>query len=177
MELRNVGDVQICVYINHTLVYHSIQHDSNNITEFERVKATGLARYDSMQLPEVSNPDDIIFKDYNLFVWNHGFSLYPTQSLGHKGITGIFPEVKIIEFSEQDDIVVIVATDGLWDVVNPTYDVLHSYTSEELANLAETRWKKSWNIIDNKNPQNIVKNNFTKADDIGIAVWRRSKNI
>jgi serine/threonine protein phosphatase PrpC len=178
-EFRHVGDSQICVFVDSSLVYKSLGHDSENADEIERVRDTGLTRSTIKRKTCVLNPRDITYADSMVFTWRTRFSLCPTQSLGHRGYTGIFPTVKRIDYGEQARVDIVVATDGLWDVLNPSHDenreALLSSSASELADIAENRWNQTWNVIvDVEKPEDVFQSNFEKGDDIGVAVWRRS---
>ena len=108
------------------------------------------------------------------------FQLVPTQSLGHRNITGLCPAVKRIDFNLEDDVRVIIGSDGLWDMIRPFEDneILCNCTdADELCRFAEARWKQEWDYIeDMKFPDKIEKTAFDAFDDISVGIYSKPTN-
>lgn len=97
-----------------------------------------------------------------------GFYLVPTASLGHHGKTGL-PDISDmyceISYNPSDKIKIILASDGLWDMLNMEFDLYYllSKNAEELCTFAEMRWKQEWIYFDGKTK-------FPGYDDISVCV-------
>ena len=104
--------------------------------------------------------------------------LVPTQSLGHRGITGLQPAVQQIDFGPNDEIKIIIGSDGFWDMIHSTDDnemLISCNSSEELCKLAEHRWKQEWNFIENLEfPENIEKTYFDIFDDVSVGIYYKA---
>lgn len=158
IETFSIGDSELYVIKNDEIVYHNPIHDWSNTAEQIRL----FQRRDISIFPRLNygsfaiNPTTIANKPSYMIDYNQNHSFVPTQALGHDGITEFAPERHTIYYnSEIDKIKIILASDGLWDVFTPEHpDDLHSMKTlngEELADLAEKRWKQEWFVA--KSPQ------------------------
>jgi serine/threonine protein phosphatase PrpC len=117
--------------------------------------------------------------DANCVQWKHCrefLNLVPTQSLGHRGITGLEPSVHIIDIQSNDEITVIIGSDGLWDMIceEDTQFLSTCSSAEELCKFAEDRWKQEWNyIIDMAFPDVMEKTSFDDFDDITVGIYKK----
>jgi serine/threonine protein phosphatase PrpC len=121
-----------------------------------------------------------------------------TQSLGHDNITGIDPEIFTYDIQPEEKIRVVVGSDGLWDVMNlsaidnkPIDDFpqeLREYemmkrtsamddmnlikilSGNELAKLAEQRWKQDWQLWYRKHKYDMPQK-YLSYDDISVIVF------
>jgi|UniRef100_A0A6C0LTS0 serine/threonine protein phosphatase PrpC len=158
VETFSIGDSEIYVIKNDEIVYHNPIHDWSNTSEQIRL----FQRRDINIFPRLSygsfaiNPTTIASKPSYMIDYNKTHSFVPTQALGHEGITEFAPERQTIYYDDEiDKIKIILASDGLWDVFTPEHpDDLHNMKTlngEELADLAEKRWKQEWLVA--KSPQ------------------------
>ena len=128
---RSCGDSGIVVVRNGKIVYRSPDHTYEN--DREKLRLTGeLNKWtgESTKLgspikqrgkPYLLSSTDITMKPNYAFRFT-GIAhtrLVPTQSLGHCGLTGLDPAVCRITFTREDKVRVLVATDGLWDMIVP----------------------------------------------------------
>ena len=165
IELFSVGDSEIYVMINNEIVYHNPVHKWSNKSEQDRL----LRRNDVdinvsfRSIPHIISPERIGFaknacveyidKNSNKLVTK----LTPTQSLGHNSITQFAPEKMTIPVEPADTVKIVLASDGLWDVFAPHHPDdktrLIEMDGEQLADLAEFRWKQEWEVaVDYFNP-------------------------
>jgi serine/threonine protein phosphatase PrpC len=158
VETFSIGDSEIYVIKNDEIVYHNPIHDWNNTAEQIRL----FQRKDINIFPRLSygsfaiNPTTIVNKPTYIIDYNTTHSFIPTQALGHQGITEFAPERQTIYYNnETDKIKIVLASDGLWDVFTPDHpddlQNMKTLNGEELADLAEQRWKQQWFVA--KSPQ------------------------
>ena len=95
-----------------------------------------------------------------------------TRSLGHHRITGIQTQKHFIECSTDDEIKIVMFSDGVGDVLNMDLDIekLKYFSAEEIVDLAEKRWKQVWNY----NGKNL-KFPSNGYDDCCCSVWQNKK--
>jgi len=107
------------------------------------------------------------------------FSLSLTQSVGHHNYTGFNPEIAEIPFSHLDEVQILIASDGLFDIIQtdpPSEDMtfLGDVTNDAtaIAEFAERRWRQDWKYIpDEKEPEEFSVTQFPAYDDIAVGVW------
>lgn len=158
IETFSIGDSEIYVIKNDEIAYHNPIHDWSNTAEqirlFQRRDISIFPRLDYGSF--AINPTTIAIKPFYMIRYNSIHSFVPTQALGHEGITEFAPERQTIYYDDETDkIKIVLASDGLWDVFTPDHpDDLHNMKTlngEELADLAEQRWKQEWFLA--KSPQ------------------------
>lgn len=156
IETCSVGDSKIMVFMDGNLCYESTEHNFFNSLEQER-----LIDYDitlsAVVVPQVLTPTNITGTIKNYHTFEDGTMLAMTQSLGHRNITGIDAERKVIPYTPQNKMRVVLMSDGLSELLStePVYHEqdLHSLahlSSEQLAGIAEQRWKQDWNYYAKK---------------------------
>jgi len=172
VECTMIGDSRIMVFVNGSIVYESPMHNWDCMDERERLN--GLAVAHPAQCPEVLSADKIAMVPSAYVYFCDGMKLAITQSLGHLGKTGFKPEKKVVHFEDEDSVVILVASDGFWDMVLLPLDLPICLNSDatELAEFAESRWKQTWNVV--TGPDTTALTQFDRADDVTVAVWSRS---
>jgi serine/threonine protein phosphatase PrpC len=172
------GDSQILVLKNDKKIYMNQRHDLSNVNEKNRI----------LQLhPEnkiVSAETFQLIDDTNIQMFNAGYihfhnntRIAPTQAIGHGGMTACIPSVEVIPITNGDRFRVIVASDGLWDMLIVNDDssldlpVLTKSSGNEILDYVVRRWEKEWTLCDSSN--NIIcraalpRNNY---DDIALCI-------
>lgn len=169
VECSSIGDSKIAVFINGEIVFESHGHTWDNPDERERLSTSVYSR--PSQKPEILSPDKIRMAHSTYTYFMDDVRLAVTQSLGHNGITGICPYKKTVEFGDMDNVVVLVASDGFWDMVILEHDlpICLKSNATQLAEFAEARWKQTWNV--EVKPDKFAPTRFDRFDDIGVAVW------
>jgi len=109
------------------------------------------------------------------------FNLSLTQSLGHHNFTGFLPEVVTVPFLPMDEVQIVIASDGLFDIIkdDDSSDLLLLATASatEIAEFAEKRWKQEWKYIpDIANPEEFSYTHFPGFDDVSVGVWKYTPN-
>lgn len=198
IECRSVGDSEIWVYKNGERVYNSPVHNWHNLEERERIRMSGIrAKPRPDYVPVLLSPTKIQMEPSFRVQWisfatssatisgatsavtsctkarpsnpPDRLVFVPTQSLGHRGITGLQAAIQTIWFEPSDVCKVIVGSDGFWDMIMSDCDkeILCSGSATELAELAEKRWRQEWDFVEDPDePDKTVKNTFDSFDDI-----------
>lgn len=170
-----LGDSPIFIFVNGELVFQSEIHHASNEREVERMLKKGIITgiNDNGGGFEVIDEDTIIPIKGKYIILKNKDQLAVTRSLGHKRITEVVTQKYFIERSTEDDIKIIVLTDGVGDVINIDIDLekLLTFSSKEITELAEKRWKQTWNY--GKTKTRFPNNGY---DDCACAVWWQRKN-
>lgn len=190
VEIFSIGDSEAYVMINNDVVYHNPLHKWSNESE----KARLLARTDIkvrpiyQSIPHIISPTRAGFTksvclEYIDEARDISMKLAPTQSLGHNAITQFSPEKMTIPFETTDSVKIVLASDGLWDVFVPDHPddnlCLREMDGEQLADLAESRWKQDWEVaIDYENPDVLYEETSryptSGYDDVSVITMVRS---
>jgi len=190
VEVFSIGDSEAYVMINNAVVYHNPLHEWNNDSEKTRL----LARTDIkvrtiyQSIPHIISPtrmgfDKSVCLEYIDESRDISMKLVPTQSLGHNAITQFAPEKMTIPLDPADAVKIVLASDGLWDVFVPHHQDdamrLMEMNGEELADLAESRWKQEWEVaVDIAHPDKLYQEKSTfpenSYDDIAVITMIRN---
>ena len=186
IETVSIGDSQIVIYKNQNLVYKSIPHKSDNVSELERLSNRRIRYVDSDNSKMISSKKfRVKISKYTIF--ENGTKLAPTQAIGHNDITGYLPEMHVEYFTEEDEIRCVLFSDGFGDMflfeseikedlAKDKEDILNM-NAEELTEKAEKRWNQQWDWHwDIDKPEIFTVTNFgIIKDDVGIIVWDKKK--
>ena len=181
VECRSVGDSEIWVFKNGVNVYKSPNHIWANLDEQARIGHRVKPIYSVK--PELLSSTSITMTKSSCVQFNKQIGqliplqLVPTQSLGHRGITGLSPAIHRVDFTDADDLRVIIGSDGFWDMVMSETDnefLCLCETADELCDFAEKRWKQEWDFIeDSKHPEIVEKTCFDAYDDVCVGLYRK----
>ena len=108
-----------------------------------------------------------------------------TNALGHNGGSQGVAEEAFVPMTAGAEYSVVVATDGLWDMMcDDDAQIIANSSAEELADIAMKRWEQEWDYT-YPNPRTYKETELESTivttkqkmekeqkDDIGIAVWR-----
>jgi len=180
IETFNVGDTATMIFLDGALVYKNVGHCSNVPSELVRLRETvGGGRFyiETSTKPAVVDDTKITIQSSPYTIFRHSskpVKLAPSQSFGHHGITGYRPETATIAYSAEQRVHIVVASDGLMDMVSTDYapdlEALSVLSAVELGALAERRWKQPWDYVYNgKLVQSGYR--FCDFDDVGIVTW------
>lgn len=179
IETDFMGDSSILIFCNEELKYSNMEqhHNISHEDEAERLCGKGIVKK-SMSYRVVG--ENIASIKSNYFKFNapseNIVQLVPTQSLGHWGITGIKSSRQIFRFSFNDEIKVIIVSDGVTDMIK-TDEIkeLWQLTAEEIAERAEARWKQDWKI---DYEGDIITTSFPPDgyDDCGVIIYEKNTN-
>jgi serine/threonine protein phosphatase PrpC len=191
IEIFSVGDSEVYIMINNEIVYHNPTHKWSNESEMERLSNRDdvdiIAKYQSV--PHIISPERTGFAKsacveyYNKNSGRLITTLAPTQALGHNSITHFAPEQKTIPVEPTDTIKIVLASDGLWDVFVPDHPDdktrLLEMDGEQLADLAESRWKQEWEVAVDYSTPDVLYNEKSRYpsnsyDDIAVITMIRN---
>lgn len=179
-----IGDSRIIIFKNSQLLYKSNPHNLNNSIEKERFKYDGIPkRIDKKLFPFTISGVEQEINYIKYITFNKDVTLNMTQSIGHKEITGYFPEHCSFSYNYTDKMKILVGSDGFFDMLvldenNPehikdTNDLL-IMNIDDLIHKVKQRWEQEWIYywnIHNKN--DFITTAFDKnaIDDIALSVW------
>ena len=183
VKLEWLGDSPIMVFLNGELMFESTLHCTSNTEELDilRSREIPVILKDSDGGINVFGENLIESKPEKFLIYENKKTSAVTRSLGHHRKLGLFESQKhIIECTTDDDLRIVIMSDGISDVVKKEFDMekLKTYMACELLELAEKRWKQEWTVR-RKNGEfyqySFPKNGY---DDCSCAVWwQRSKVI
>ena len=189
IECYTIGDSQVGIKINGDYFY-TINHDAENEEEVNRIKQDKSVIISDTWRGKILNNNDLTMIKGKYFDFPN--IRYPeatagkdriamTRSLGHnygsKFSTLQQFEIFRIDYTKRDEVVVIAASDGLWDVVHDKNDILDTFYKESkavsvtaafsrLINRTENKWTQKWNYI--WEGKIAEQTRFPNPDDIGI---------
>jgi serine/threonine protein phosphatase PrpC len=170
IDVEWLGDSPIFVFINDNLVFQSEIHNACNDSETNFLLEKGMIK--KVQLSKngfcVLSEDTIEKCPAKYIVFNSGETLAVTRSLGHNRATCIELQKHTIECSTDDEVRVVIVSDGVSDVINLNIDLekIKTYSAEEIVDLAEKRWKQQWNYQSTK-----IRFPTYGYDDCSCAIW------
>ena len=116
------------------------------------------------------------------FILTNGEKLAMIRALGHELSTVQKMNELTLPIELDDEVSILVATDGLWDVVYEPelLSKFPEYDAEDFMKLASDRWDQEWNYIvpsiftdASGNAFPIEKMKVDSADDVGVVVYKR----
>jgi len=190
VEVFSIGDSEVYIMINNDVVYHNPLHTWTNESEKSRLQSrTDIkVRPIYQSIPQIISPTRTGFVKSACLEYidesrDISIKLAPTQSLGHNAITQFAPEKMTIPLEPTDSVKIVLASDGLWDVFVPDHPDdktrLLEMDGEELADLAESRWKQEWEVaVDYANPDVLYETTScypdNSYDDVAVITMVRS---
>ena len=158
LEVFWIGDTMTQVYKNGIKIAQTESHTGENKSEYERKLNEGAIFTTEMGmyvLPEITNNPHITMNKIKRCVHNpKGFMnkecLQITRSSGHKAFTSKPGEnygYMQINFDPSDDIKIITASDGVWDVIHTNENISFLPDATDLVLYAAERWCGDWNYI------------------------------
>lgn len=169
-----LGDSPIFIFINNELVFQSEIHHASNESEVMLLLEKGIIEKieTSANGFRVLSEDTITRYPGKYIIFTTGEILAITRSLGHARITSIELQKHIIECTTEDEVKVVIFSDGVGDMLNLDIDLekIKTYSAEEIVDFAEKRWKKVWNYGSTKTT--FPSNGY---DDCSCAIWCQQK--
>lgn len=181
VDIFYVGDCKAQIYVNDSKVNETKIHTMENEDEIERLKLTSSVYRSEMMmavLPSINGKSQFTTKMGQRVQHKSNCTyLQVTRCIGHaeqscESITGTNIGHISSEFSDDDKILVIVGSDGIWDVLQEDED-LSSYTNScDLTVKACNNWYNDFNFI-NPLSKKITNQKGLLSDDIAVYVWFR----
>ena len=185
IECYTIGDSQVGIKINNDYFYtknHDLDHeeDVNRLKEDKNVVITETWK------GQVLNDNDITmtkgkYFDYPNISTSVKDRIAMTRALGHNygKHFSTMQEFHLfrIDYNSDDNVTIIAATDGLWDVVHDKNAILSKFEEEtithnahtaitRLMNRTENKWLQKWNYY--WEGKLVEQTQFPNPDDIGI---------
>ena len=162
-----MGDSRFEVYKNNKKVFRSEKHTNNY--DMVELSKRGVP-YKKEWNMKVLSPDYITVKKQLHWLFSDKDKLMITRAIGHNNIIKCKFDEKTILYNNDDDITIILATDGFWDMYCKKYDNnLHHKSMNDLINLSVKRWKQTWNYISPTGEMVSKQIEPTDMDDITVA--------
>lgn len=146
VKLYWLGDSQIHVRVNN-LYYKSVNHNTNNPDEV----ATNSTTENSYWAFKVINDKDLLATQIKYFTFINSKKevelLAMSRALGHENITLQKFQEKEILYTSSDNLEILIASDGLYDVLyedNPLMNYKNT-NAKFFVDLATRRWNQVWN--------------------------------
>ena len=116
-----IGDSQIRIYKNKQEVFKSKNHNYQNKKEQLRLSSSSDIHFNIKKVPSFQVVDNTVFTmkkfpQIHYFQNNKCEKMMLTRSLGHNELLSPQFQTKTIIYTEHDEINIIVASDGFWDI-------------------------------------------------------------
>jgi len=174
IHMEWLGDSPILVFINNELLFTSEIHSGYNEKEIERLNKRGITYSieDTEYGFKIIDDKSIGHQPGKYVLLNNKILLAFTRSLGHGRITDIESQKHIINCSTEDEVKIVICSDGVGDILNKEYDLekLKTYSAQEIVDFAEIRWKQEW-LYENE-PYSFPKNEY---DDCSCVIWYQTQ--
>lgn len=157
VEIINVGDSQAYVIKNGQIEFVSEPHCYDNPKEKVRLDAMGVKTEPSSNFKIVD--DRHLYKtrtNYIFHIPGDENRLALSQALGHAGKTGIAPDRTVIPYLTTDEVVVILGSDGHFDMVKRHMDrdeflesdllITKDMSGEAILKQSVDRWLQEWEM-------------------------------
>ena len=171
----NVGDSQAAVYKNGQLAFLTVEHNTSNEREKERLRALYPSIYFMPSQTIVLLTESKMTHAYSEYAkFSNKVMLATTQALGHNGMTGISPDVTTIPYGPGDVVQVVIGSDGFWDMVMKNNDdemlSFASKSNDELLTWCVGRWLQEWEMQHDRNIEKSFKSSYERdqCDDVCV---------
>ena len=130
----------------------------------------------------ILNDTDVTVTEAHYFKLKNGEHLAMIRALGHECSTVQKMNELTLAIKPADEVTILVATDGLWDVVYEPYllSKFPDFKADGFVRLATLRWRQSWNYIVpsifkdlNGDTYPTTSIRLSDADDVGVVVYKR----
>ena len=200
IDIFKIGDTHARVYINKELTLETDDHSAFNEIEYNRKLSEGAKfRKDYMMycLPISQDGTLNVSKRPGNYIQHSPFDdCVMSRAMGHanagqNSYTGTFIEHKSIDYNDKDEILVMTASDGVWDMFHSTENMSHYTNATSLVYNATKRWHSDINFVhweghdceecrykrrtNSKLPVITVQPGIL-PDDISAVVWHREPN-
>ena len=177
VEIFYLGDVLTQVYINGEPHKQTLSHTWENEAELDRKTEEGATFTSEMMLTRLDmitdNPHMTMAKglrcNHSPSDYSGSDSLQITRTLGHNGTTGSNYGYLNVDFEETDDVKIVSASDGVFDVVHPNENLVEITDACDLVDFGAHRWCGNWNFVHYQGHQCIRCRN-KKCDETVITI-------
>ena len=176
-----MGDSQVHIKINDKY-YKTKNHNTSSYTK--EINEGTISVTSPSWCQHILSDTEVTIIETRYFILNNGESLAMLHALGHEFCTTQRLDELTVQLALDDEVDILVATDGLWDVVYEP-DLLckfPKYTAEDFMQLATARWNQEWNYTlpsvfkdSNGNAYPPEKTTLESKDDIGVVVYKNNR--
>ena len=179
IKVYSMGDSQAQIKINE--VYYKTNND-NIASVANEIKEGTIEVANPHWSQHILNDTDITVTEGRYFILTNGEKLAMIRALGHELSTLQKMNELTLPIELDDEVSILVATDGLWDVVYEPelLSKFPEYDAADFTKLASDRWDQEWNYIvpsiftdASGNAFPIEKMKVDSADDVGVVVYKR----
>jgi len=179
IKVYSMGDSQAQIKIND--VYYKTKND-NIASVATEIKEGEIEVANPHWSQRILNDTDITVTEGRYFILTNGEKLAMIRALGHELSTVQKMNELSLPIALDDEVRILVASDGLWDVVYEPelLSQFPEYDATDFVKLASDRWEQEWNYIvpsiftdasGNAFPTEKMK--IDSADDVGVVVYKR----
>jgi serine/threonine protein phosphatase PrpC len=163
IEFINIGDSTGILMVNDKPFFMTTPQNHTNSKEMmrvimeDRVEKNSPIHHEGFNFEILSDTElRTVEGTYVNFGKNGGYPISPTQTLGHKGITGLSPDITEIRVANTDKIKVLLFSDGVSDMLPVSgiasntsipFMTFATNTNEVLLE-AQRKWQQSWTVVD-----------------------------
>ena len=198
IDIYKIGDTSARIYVNKELILETDDHSAQNKQEFERKKNEG-AKFEKIMalynLPPSKDGKINVSQKEGYYIHHSPLDVcISSRTMGHadKGktsSTGKFIEHKSIYFTKEDEVLMMVCSDGVWDLIYKEEDLSGYTDASSIVLEACRRWHSDMNFIHwkghnckrckakraNNDPNPVItKQQGMLPDDISSIVWYKN---
>jgi len=192
IHIAYVGDSMAMVFKNDEFLFKTIDHkiDTNPEEKSRLESTTNVSKTDCTAFEVISNDSIKATKCY-YHNFSYGFyidKLAVSRAFGHYSVKRLAncalivdPTINSFEFDDTDNIKIIMASDGVWDVIESSNTetkikelideakVLEGDVALHISDFCVNRWKQIWKYYDlNENLFNVQMNDKRQWDDVSV---------
>ena len=168
VEIFYLGDVVSYVYVNNVRVAETESHLPTNPDERARKLSQGATFEKEYMMYQLSK-DEMTMKNLdrcNHSSYSNDHCLQMTRCLGHSKITGDNYGYLTVSFNKTDNVKIISASDGVFDVVHSSEELYDFYDAFELVNYAAQKWCSDWKYVHPEKHSCVKCNNITNEEKV-----------
>ena len=178
-----IGDSEIRIYVNHSEIFKMNSHNHLNKSEMERIEKLEIDTRDSQNIQILDTKKLTMVDGGKYFYYTFCDGCNMTRFLGHNQTCKEFIEHVRVPRESNLKYKVIVASDGLWDMVADQNCIDINYLSsleneaQKLVDFAYNRWTQEWIFERENNAGEVIRSmeqfkpNTIQIDDVCVATW------
>jgi serine/threonine protein phosphatase PrpC len=180
VDIRWKGDAECRVYKNGREAYKTPVHKIEDKSEKERYEAEGISykTHQGWSVNVLNGTECTMKSSKRVSYLGLKEQINISNCLGHAGSTGEAIGCASVDIHQVHDVVVVVGSDGLWDMVADTevdacdLSRLAFQGANEMVSWAIRRWEQEWDYVWPGQP--TKKSRIPERDDVCSATWTRS---
>lgn len=169
-----IGDSTIRIYSGGSEIFRSSDHNTSNGRELSRIESYGDVKTTAGRTLNAIDGSNVEYVESHYFNFGMGEIINMTRCVGHdRMIHPVFDQAEL-EIGQSKITRVIVATDGLWDMMSESAEdmaLLSTSPHTEIMKEAERRWGQQWNFHHDGRIYTGVRMDDVQRDDIAMSVY------